>query len=472
MGYIDSIKLLIFFCLIFMHSAIAQNLPDFGNPADYIITKNQERELGRNVISQLRNANAIIDDPLTSEYIQNLGDRLVGHVSDGSQEFNFYLIDDNSINAFALPGGFIGINSGLLLMTQSESELASVLAHEIAHVTQRHIARSIYNNQKNTIISSAAMVAAILLGASADISGDAITGIVTAAQAANAQNQINFTRSNEHEADRIGIQTLSSAGFDPNAMSGFFEKMARRYGSSQSEIFSLLQTHPVTTDRIAEARDRARHLPNNSLNYSSSYEILKARLRVLQSTNIESTYNFFLERSNSFNAQSNAYGMALCLSLLGRDDEALLIFQNLVNEHEEVIAYRIGLGETLLRISNINDALNLYAESVALFPRNVPLTISYCQILISSNPSLSHEILLDLLNNITPTPTQIRLIARAANAEGDIANAHYYMGEYYISTGNLSLAITQMTMALESPNLNQIDKSRFEARLQQISEYN
>ena len=205
--------------MIFVNSAIAQNLPDFGNPADYIITKNQERELGRNVISQLRNANAIIDDPLTSEYIQNLGDRLVGHVSDGSQEFNFYLIDDSSINAFALPGGFIGINSGLLLMTQSESELASVLAHEIAHVTQRHIARSIYNNQNNTMISSAAMIAAILLGASADISGDAITGIVTAAQAANAQNQINFTRSNEHEADRIGIQTLSSAGFDPNALS-------------------------------------------------------------------------------------------------------------------------------------------------------------------------------------------------------------------------------------------------------------
>ena len=472
MNYIYNIKLLLFYCLIFVNSAIAQNLPDFGNPADYIITKNQERELGRNVISQLRNANAIIDDPLTSEYIQNLGDRLVGHVSDGSQEFNFYLIADSSINAFALPGGFIGINSGLLLMTQSESELASVLAHEIAHVTQRHIARSIYNNQNNTMISSAAMIAAILLGASADISGDAITGIVTAAQAANAQNQINFTRSNEHEADRIGIQTLSSAGFDPNAMSSFFEKMARRYGSSQSEIFSLLQTHPVTTDRIAEARDRARHLPNNSLNYSSSYEILKARLRVLQSTNIESTYNFFLERSKSFNAQSNAYGMALCLSLLGRDDEALLIFQNLVKEHEEVIAYRIGLGETLLRIANIEGALNLYAESVALFPRNVPLTISYCQILISNNASLAHELLLDLLNNIPPTPSQIRLIARAANAEGDIANAHYYMGEYYISTGNLSLAINQMTMALESPNINQIDKSRFEARLKQISEYN
>ena len=125
-----------------------------------------------------------------------------------------------------------------------------------------------------------------------------------------------------------------------------------------------------------------------------------------------------------------------------------------------------------MRIANIEGALNLYAESVALFPRNVPLTISYCQILISNNASLAHELLLDLLNNIPPTPSQIRLIARAANAEGDIANAHYYMGEYYISTGNLSLAINQMTMALESPNINQIDKSRFEARLKQISEYN
>ena len=450
----------------------AQNLPDFGNPADYIITKNQERDLGRSVIAQLRSANAIVEDPLISEYIQNLGDRLVGHVSDGTQEFNFYLIDDSSINAFALPGGFIGINSGLLMMTQSESELASVLAHEIAHVTQRHIARSIYNNQQNTIISSAAMIAAVLLGASSDISGNAMTGIVTAAQAANAQSQINFTRSNEHEADRIGIQTLSSAGFDPNAMSGFFEKMARRYGSSQSDIFSLLQTHPVTTERIAEARDRARHLPNKATNISPSYSLLKARLRVLQSTNIDSTHNFFVQRSNNFNPHSNDYGIALCLSLMGRDDEAVSIFRSLVENSKEVIAYRIGLGETLLQMGKIDDALKVYAESVNLFPRNVPLTISYSQLLIlSDDASLAHKVLLDLLNNVTPTPEQIRLIARAANAEGDTANAHYYMGEYYITTGNLPLAINQINMALESPNVNQIDKSRFQARLNQISEY-
>ena len=446
------------------------DLPDFGSPADSIITKSQEAQLGRSVVAQLRSAGAIMDDPLLTEYIQGVGARLAGHASDGDQDFNFFIVDDAAINAFALPGGYIGVNAGLLLTSETESELAGVLAHEVAHVTQRHIARSIYDSQRSSVLNIATMLAAILLGAAADIGGEATTGLITAAQAATVQRQINFTRANEHEADRVGMETLSSAGFDPTGMSSFFEKLSRRYGSSRQQVPAILQTHPVTTARIADARDRARQLPSVEVDDSPSYSIVKARLRALQAPTSEDAHQIFVTRLDRGSAEpADRYGLALSLSRLGRDDEAERMFRELVEESPGVIPYRIGRGEALMRNGQVNVALDSYAEAVGLFPRNVPLTISFAEALIAAgDPATAHEILLDLLNNVPPTPEQIRLIARAANAEGDVSNAHFYMGEYYISIGNGPLAINQLRMALESPDVNSVDRARIQARLEKI----
>ena len=456
-------------------SAAAQvnNLPDFGSPADSVITRSQEAQLGRSVMAQLRNAGAVMDDPELTEYIQGVGARLAGHASDGQQDFEFFIVDDPAINAFALPGGYIGVNSGLLLASESESELAGVLAHEVAHVTQRHIARSIYDSQRTGMLSVAALLAAILLSAATDIGADATTGLITASQAATAQRQINYTRSNEHEADRIGMETLSSAGFDPNGMSSFFEKLSRRYGNSRQQIPSILQTHPVSTERIADARDRARQLPTVEVDDSPSYGIVKARLRAVQAPTPEAAYSIFFTRlENGSTESADRYGLALSLSRLGRDDEAERMFRELMEESPGVIPYRIGHGQTLMRNGQIDAALDAFDDAVSLFPRNVPLTIAFAEALIvAGEPAAAHELLLDLLNNVPPTPEQIRLIARAANAEGDIGNAYFYMGEYYLSIGSPSLAINQLRMALESPNVNSVDRARFGARLTQITEF-
>jgi predicted Zn-dependent protease len=449
------------------------NLPDFGSPADSIITKSQEAQLGRSVVAQLRSAGAIMDDPLLTEYIQGVGARLAGHASDGDQDFNFFIVDDSAINAFALPGGYIGVNAGLLLTSETESELAGVLAHEVAHVTQRHIARSIYDSQRSSMLNIATMLAAILLGAAADIGGGATTGLITAAQAATVQRQINFTRANEHEADRVGMETLSSAGFDPTGMSSFFEKLSQRYGNSRLQVPAILQTHPVTTARIADARDRARQLPSVEVDDSPSYSIVKARLRALQAPTSEDAHQIFVTRLDRGSSEpADRYGLALSLSRLGRDDEAERMFRELVEESPGVIPYRIGRGEALMSNGQVDAALDSYADAVGLFPRNVPLTISFAEALIAAgDPAAAHEILLDLLNNVPPTPEQIRLIARAANAEGDVSNAHFYMGEYYISIGNGPLAINQLRMALESPDVNSVDRARIQARLEQIREF-
>ena len=446
------------------------NLPDFGSPADAIINKNQEEQLGRQVVAQMRNAGGILEDPQLQEYIDSIGSQLVGQASDGSQNFQFFVVDDGAINAFALPGGYIGVNAGLILTSESESELAGVLAHEIAHVTQRHIARSIYDSQRTSILSMATMLAAVLLGAAADAGGDAMTGIVTASQAAQIQRQINFTRSNEHEADRVGIETLSAAGFDTRGMATFFEKLARRYGMAREQIPALLQTHPVTSARIAEARERSRLLPAATHTNSMGYGVAKARLTIQQARSVSNARDIFAARIEQGNGDfSDRYGLALCQASLGLIDEADRTLNALVDEYPSIIAFWIARAETLMLAGFVDAAIDVYVEANGLFPRNVPLAISFAESLINAGqPARAHALLLDLLNNVPPTPEQIRLIARAANAEGDVGNAYYYMGEYYLSVGNPALAMTQLRMALEAPGVNSVDRSRYDARLRQI----
>lgn len=460
--------------LLWGQTVLAQepNLPDFGSPVDAVINKNQEAQLGRSVVAQLRGAGAILEDPQLKEFIQDLGSKLVGHANDGTQSFEFFVVDDEAINAFAVPGGYIGINAGLILASENESELAGVLAHEIAHVTQRHTARSIYDSQRTSILSMATMIAAVLLGAASD-SPDAMQGALMAGQAGAMQRQINFTRANEREADRIGIETLASAGFDASAMATFFEKLGRRYGMARQQIPAILQTHPVSIERIAEARERTRLLPVSKPADSMSYGLVKARLMIHQARTPEAAHAIFESRMRSDAMDpSNRYGYALSLRQLGLLDEADRLFRDLVREHPGVIAFRIARGQTLMRTGFVDAALNVYVEAVDLFPRNVPLTISYAEALIVAGaPARAHKILLDLLNNVPPTPEQIRLIARAANAEGDSGNAHYYMGEYYLSIGNGPLAIGQLRMALESPGVNSVDRARYQARLAQIGEW-
>ena len=231
---------------------VAEDLPDIGTPVNTTLTPNDEYQIGAMIVRGLRDAGQILEDPELTEYLQTLGSRLVSHVQNANpQRFQFFLVKDSSINAFALPGGFIGVNAGLVLATHNESELAGVLAHEIAHVTQRHIARSIQAQSRSNLVSTAAMLAAILIGATTGAGGDVMQGAVAVAQGAAAQQRLNFTRANEYEADRVGISTLAAAGFDPRGMPAFFETMGRRAGLAGSRVPEMLQSHPVTSARIA-----------------------------------------------------------------------------------------------------------------------------------------------------------------------------------------------------------------------------
>lgn len=449
-----------------------QTLPDFGSPADSVLTKSREKMLGRSVILQLRNAGAIHDDPLLNEYIRLLGSRLASQVNDGAYDFEFFVIDDNAINAFAMPGGVIGVNTGLLLATDNESELAGVLAHEVSHVTQRHIARGIYAQQRNSILTMATTLAAILLASASDSQSDATMGAIAATQAAGAQRQINFTRENEFEADRIGMDVLSRAGFDPSGMASFFGELSRRDSTSANVIPEMLRTHPTSSARIAEARGRARQLPRSDHVDSLAYGLARARARVLAAERDADALIYFEARADSADP-ADRYGLALALARTGRNDQAERLFRELTDEHPGVIAFRIGRAEAYMADGLDELALGIFREANALSPRNTPLVISYGRALLQADrPAEAHALLLDLLNNSPrAAPAEIELMARAAHAEGDLINAYHYRAEYFGSIGDLRSAIGQLRLALDVPGLNSVQRARFTARLEEFEEY-
>lgn len=448
----------------------ASDLPDIGNPAGAAISRDDEYRMGAMIVRQLRDQNAIIDDPEVDEYLQSIGARIAAQTADGGKQFHFFAVRDGDINAFALPGGFIGVNYGTILATKNESELASVMAHEIAHVTQRHIARTIHAQGKQSITAAAAILAAILLGAAGGGSGDAMMGAIAAAQGVAAQQQINFSRANEYEADRVGIGFLAAAGFNPQAMPTFFETLSRRVGLAGAEIPEMIQSHPVTSNRIAESRSRALQYGHVNVTESGSYGLIRERLRVItapRDTDILSAYK--KEKIGSDSEFDKRYGEALALMAANEPQNAARILDDLVQQHQTLTLLYAALAQAEIAAGQTNDGMATFERAIALFPRNVPIAVRYAEALMANGRAKeAHALLLDVFNNEVPTPEEIRLTALAASAAGDTGDAYYYMSEYHISSGDLPLAVQQLELALAAPNLTTVQRQRFQARLDEI----
>jgi predicted Zn-dependent protease len=454
--------------------SIAQDLPDIGSPSDAVLSREREQQIGRAIYRSLADTERVITDPEVSEYLQDLGQRLAVHAQDGNFQFQFFAVGDPAINAFALPGGYIGVHSGLVLATSNESELAGVLAHEISHVTQRHVSRAIYANQRASILTMAAMLGAILVGAAGG-GGDVIAGAVATAQGVAAQQQINFTRASEYEADRVGVGVLAASGLDPMAMPEFFEMLARQSGPLASEAPEFLRTHPVTVSRIAETRERAAAYPKVDAPDSAGYELTRARLRVLTSGTPENALAYFRgeqQDPKKVGSLGTEYGVALSLMDLGGYEEARDIFRELLAANPGVIALHSSLASAEMAMGRPAEAFRLYEEAMVLFPRNVPLTVRYAEALLRADrPKPAHKVLLDLFNNVPPTIEQVRLIAVAASAAGDTADAHYYMAELHLMRGDAMMAANQLRVALTIPGLDNIQRARFSSRLEQVQEW-
>ncbi|HHA19312.1 MAG TPA: M48 family peptidase, partial [Methylophaga sp.] len=335
------------------------DLPDFGDSAGALISPLQEYQIGRSFFWRLQQSVDLVEDPEVNGYVQSVGYRLVANSDSPSLPFTFFVVPDPSINAFAAPGGFIGIHTGLILASETEDEMASVMAHEIAHVTQRHLVRSYEQSQQRSLPSTIAMIGAALLAIANPEAG--MAGLM-AVQAGGVQSQINFTRSNEKEADNIGMLTLVHSGFDAQAMPAFFERLQKssRFYTSDS-VPEFLRTHPVTTNRIAEARGRAVTYPvKRQLSDTLQFYLIREKLRVMGSTDLAQLIQYYassLESGNNVNQTATRYGYSLALSAIGDYFLARAVLQPLIDQDEDRLSYQLALADIEIGLGEMGNAL-------------------------------------------------------------------------------------------------------------------
>lgn len=429
-------------------------LPDMGDSSGTLITPAEEKELGEAFFRSLHSQIAINQDPEIQQYIQTIGEKLVANSDLPSNPFHFFVVMENDINAFAGPGGYIGVNSGLILMTEAESELASVLGHEIAHVTQRHLYRSAEAAKRMSIPTMAATLAAILLGSQSPQLGQAA---LIAIQAGSVQFQINFTREHEAEADRVGMQNLAEAHYDPRSMPTFFERMqqsTRYYGQNVPEF---LRTHPVTASRISDTRGRAETYPYKQYPDSLGYQLTKAKIRVITTTNAADVYSYFqrgLSQGTTEQRSVARYGLGLIALNAQKHKEAETIFQKLANEYPEQTHYAAALARTALDAKDYTTALVRYKKLADQFPNNDAIKLEYVTALLKTGNAEQARKNIGVLSTQTQKlPLYWQLLAQTYGDLNQSAESHRYMAEYYYASGRVDEAILQIKLAQQAKDV-------------------
>jgi predicted Zn-dependent protease len=443
------------------------DLPDMGDSSGTIITPAEEKQLGEHFFRSLHSQVEINQDAEIQEYIQTIGQKLVAN-SDGPRlPFHFFVVMENDINAFAGPGGYIGVNSGLIVLTEAESELASVMAHEIAHVTQRHLYRAAEAAGRLSIPTMAATIAAILLGTQSPALGQAA---IMAVMGSSVQFQIDFTRENEMEADRVGMQTLQEARYDPRSMPTFFERLqqsSRYYGKDVPEF---LRTHPVTASRISDTRGRAETYAYKQYSDSLGYQLIKAKLKVLATNDDAGTANYFQSRLKQGTSEQRTvaqYGVGLVALKTQKFNEAESIFQQLVKQYPGQSHYATALARTALESKNYRVALVRYQKLTEQFPENEAIKLEYITALVRSGEAeTAKKNLSALAYKAQKQPEYYELLAQVYSDLKQPAESHRYLAEYYYARGQIQDAISQIRLAQQSkgltPHLSAILRERMD----------
>lgn len=455
--------------LVINGNMFAHELPDLGNSSSTALNAAQEQELGLGVIKELEAAMALNKDPIINEYLQSLGYRLIATHGGSHVPYQFFAVKDNSINAFALPGGFIGVNTGLVLASESESELAGVLAHEVGHVQQHHIARMFEHMGRLRLSTIAGLLASVIIATQNPQAG---SGAMAATLAGNQQVLINYTREHEKEADFVGIQTLAKAGFDPMGMPAFFHRMyqdTRFYGN---HIPEYLLTHPLTETRLMAAQTRAKSFPYKQIPDSLEFHLIHARLLAQSfSTAHEASHHFGqkLKRGNYRNEVGTLYGYALALIEEGKLAEAKLPLNRLLQNYPDHPFFHMAYAQ--IEIANHpNKALDRLANALENHPNNFPLLIAYIESLIKTGKGLQAIPLLKL--QLSKKPLRVEywsLLSRAYSQTKQPLQAHVAQAHYLKARGDLAGAITQLKLAKKLALTSSIEQRQIDAQMEELN---
>jgi len=441
------------------------NLPSLGGSSS-VISELEEKKLGREFIRRARRSMDFVSDPELTRYIERLGQKLAASGDEPQSEFRFYLIRNSALNAFAVPGGHIAVNTGLIMATEAEGELASVIAHEIAHVTQHHLARMIEGSQGEGLKILGAIAAAILLG------GEAGQAAVVAANASAIENRLEYSRSFEREADGIGIQALARAGYDPRAMPAFFERLQRWARVYESGAPEFLRTHPLTMDRIADSRVRANNYARREAPDQSDFYHARAKIRAVFADDPGGAAAQFaanLESGEYENETAERYGYALALSAAGRYDQALEVIDSLAADHPDSIRHRTAQANIMVEAQRYDEALELFGTLHEQWPGDQALNLYYASALIQAGrPAEAKRILRRLLIDNGEDALVYSLLARAEGEMGNSLRAHQNLAEHHYLRADLREAYRQLKLAEKYAGDSEYARASIEARMEDI----
>ena len=446
--------LLLGFAILFGQSAMAEyRLPELGTPADTVLSPDEERQIGAEVFEKLRDRGGVIEDALLDSYLNDLGIRLMSSASGTRFAPNLVIVDNPTINAFTVPGGHIAVFSGLILTAESESELAGVIAHEIAHATQRHIAHMVAAQTGHNLTAIAGFIAGALLGAVDPQLGAAVA---TAGIAGAAQNAINYTRMHEREADRLALDTLQRADIDPRGMISFFEKLQRRAGGSPSRQFEFLRTHPMTAERISAIKNRIAQIPAERFGQTDSeaFRLARARLAGLEG-------HSGLDLDN----QAERYRRAVSAQRNGRHDHAVDLLEPLHERQPGNRWFALPLARALNDQGNRREADRILEDLIALYPDDTALLrVEVDWMLDRGDAETAYRRAREAVESRPDDPQAVLALSKAASAAGRPMDHHEQLGRYFLLRDNLVAAHQE----LETAYTFTADNPRAQARIDSL----
>ena len=440
----------------------AKQFPDLGSDSRNALSISDEKFIGEALMQQLRAANAVCADPIINSYLNNLGHKLLIHADIKHFNFIFFGLEDHSINAFAALGGYIGINKGLILATQNENELAAAIAHEISHVSQEHIVRSIMKNKQFLPVTLAGALASVVLGA---------PELGISILATHQQRMFNANRAYEKEADNIAMQLLADAGFDPQSMSTLFKRMEKQ-AQYNTDAPEFLSTHPRFETRVSEADPRANRFNYRQRPSSFNYYLIKA---IIENSFHNDKAEFIAEikerlaKQRYENKDATLYGYALVLAANNELTSAHNVLQELATNHSNNLIIQLGLVDVKIAQQQRQQATTKMAELLTIFPDDVALILKYAENLIAKKEiSEAKTWLLKLTKRKNPEPLIYQLLAQAESIVGNNIGTHTATAELNVLYGDLEHALTQFDMALELSKNNPSLKTTIEKRKLEI----
>ena len=450
-------------------------LPELGDAGD-VLPPDEARAFPNDFRNYMRAQGMLVEDPIIDSYFTEMGYRLVMHSSGRSQDFHFHVLRVPGINAFAAPAGVVALNAGLILAADRADEVAGVVAHEISHVTQNHLARSAREARRVSLPVMLATLGAVMVGGMAGgIDGETAQGLLAAGMGLSEQAQINYTRQNESEADRIGIQLMARAGYDPHGMVDFFDTLrqwVRTQGSARPPEY--LSTHPMPVSRVAEARQRVREYQPRSRPADSRFAFVQARLRVLMADHPDEAIDHFETRLERDPADEAAlrYGLALALIDARRAQRAQLHVDWLLEREPDSQLFRLLRGDLLLAEGRLAAALEVFEALYRDYGGSTPVALSYTDALLRSDDAAHAGRAVRILDEqLRRNPGDVRVserLARAADRAGDPVRAAEAVATNYYQRGGLPQAIDQLERVLERSDLDYYARARISARLDRM----